>query len=936
MPSKGGGFRSIHALASPPRARSPRPRILAAVGAALLLLGLLPPLTASAAIGGNPLTTAGPDLRSVAVTDVGSAQTRFCFDQPVANFGGNFADFHLVGYDEVVTAAGTSLGADADPKCVLVNFGNSGSDISQYTVGTVDASALTNSSASNPNIEGAAALSNINLGTGGIGGRTTGPDLVTAAKDATIPNDVLYTFDEKLRTTVCDFTKFGYFTSATPTVKNQAAIACNISGASPTVARVSFASTTNAVRFFVETGAVTDRGGDANANTNPNPLSSTTTATSAADLTGVNRIDDTTVDYTFDVGPVAACDGTKFFVFEEDTTPYAGTTCSVRSTSASNSVVRVSGFGTGSFSPFETPSAAVDQDGLDIGNTEGALPLATSKEESGFTDAPDLESADFDTAFNRVTYNFDENLNTTTDANYFVVNNDDVKSAGGTFVSKSANKVTMAFTASQINTAVGAGVTPSAASDWPGNNNVQASVGRGPAPSAGTLQFSSANFSVGEGAGGCPGGGAQLTVTRTGGASGSATVNFTTSNGTATAGNDYTAVSSPPPLSWADGDAAPKTICVPIIQDNANEGAETFNVTLSGATGAALGAPASATVTINDDDQNTGNLSFSASTYSVSEANGSATISVVRSGGSNGQLTVDFSTSNGSASAGSDYTATNGTLVFGPGVTTQTFTVPINNDTGVEGDETINLTLSNVQGGGGLTFPTSAVLTIIDNDTNVPGVLSLSSGNYNTAESGSATITVTRSGGSNGTVTVHYSVTGNTATAGQDFIAVSETLTFGPGEVTKTFSIPILTDGADESDETATITLSAPTGGATLGSPSTATLTILDDDQGLTVLRSGVTINYRPRSNAFTGRVFFPNGATAEQAAACRANRTIVLTRRGGFITSATSNSAGTWRIGNFRNPFGSYRATVNKAVVTVPGGGTLECSRAKSRRLFL
>jgi hypothetical protein len=653
-------------------------------------------------------------------------------------------------------------------------------------------------------------------------------------------------------------------------------------------------------------------------------------------LTGVNRVDTTTVDYTFDLGPVAACDGTKFYVYSEDTTQFPGTTCDVRSTSASNTVVRVSGFMTANWSPFETPSAAADDGALDIGNSEGALPLGTSPEASGFTDAPDLETADFDTAFNRVTYNFDENVDTITAGNYFVVDNNDVKSPDSGMVSKSNNSVTMAFTPAQINTAVGAGVIAGAARDVRGNDNVQASVGRGPAPSAGTLQFSASSFAANESAGGCPGGGAQLTVTRIGGDDGAASVNYATSNGTATAGNDYTAVSSPPPLTWADGDSSAKTICVPILQDNANEGAETFTVTLSAASGAALGAPSVATVTINDDDQNTGNLSFSSSTYSISEASGTAVISVVRSGGSNGQLTVDFAATNGSASAGSDYQPTTGTLVFGPGVITQTFSIPIINDTAVEGDETVNLNLSNVQGGGGLTFPTTAVLTIVDNDTNVPGVLSLSSANYQTGEGDTATITVVRTGGSNGTVTVHYAATGSSATTAQDFVAVNETLTFGPGEVSKAFTVQTVEDSADEPNETINITLSAPTGGATLGSPSTATLTIVDDDEALTSLRNGITIRYGARANAFSGRVTFPGGATAEQAAACRAGRTVVLTRQGGFITSRQTGFNGRWRIGNFRHPVGTYRATLAAASVTLPGGGTLQCTGARSRRLFL
>ncbi|MFM8470686.1 MAG: Calx-beta domain-containing protein, partial [Limisphaerales bacterium] len=114
--------------------------------------------------------------------------------------------------------------------------------------------------------------------------------------------------------------------------------------------------------------------------------------------------------------------------------------------------------------------------------------------------------------------------------------------------------------------------------------------------SAGTLQFTSATASVAENAGTVT-----LSVTRAGGSDGAVAVGYTTANGTATAGSDYTATSGT--LSWASGDTASKTITVLILNDTAVESSETFNVTLSTPTGGAtLGTPASVTVTITDDD----------------------------------------------------------------------------------------------------------------------------------------------------------------------------------------------------------------------------------------------------------------------------------------------------------------------------------------------
>lgn len=111
----------------------------------------------------------------------------------------------------------------------------------------------------------------------------------------------------------------------------------------------------------------------------------------------------------------------------------------------------------------------------------------------------------------------------------------------------------------------------------------------------GTLQFTAAAASAGESAGSVT-----VTVSRINGSDGAASVNFATTGGTATSGGDFTPQSGT--LNWAAGDSAAKTINVPITADALIEGNETFTITLSGATGATLGAITTATVTIIDDD----------------------------------------------------------------------------------------------------------------------------------------------------------------------------------------------------------------------------------------------------------------------------------------------------------------------------------------------
>jgi Tol biopolymer transport system component len=95
---------------------------------------------------------------------------------------------------------------------------------------------------------------------------------------------------------------------------------------------------------------------------------------------------------------------------------------------------------------------------------------------------------------------------------------------------------------------------------------------------------------------------------------------------------------------------------------------------------------------------------------------------------------------------------------------------------------------------------------------------------------GVATVAVTRQGPFCSPASVQYATTDGTATAGVDYAAASGTLTFAAGEGSRTFDVPLLDDGVADPGETIQLTLSNPAGGPALGHPSTATLTILEDD----------------------------------------------------------------------------------------------------------
>jgi hypothetical protein len=338
-----------------------------------------------------------------------------------------------------------------------------------------------------------------------------------------------------------------------------------------------------------------------------------------------------------------------------------------------------------------------------------------------------------------------------------------------------------------------------------------------------SVQFSTDSYNVAEG-----GGNATVTVTLSKAAAGDVTVDYATGDISDTAGSPSDYANTSGTLDFTAGQTS-KTIDIPIVQDSSLEGDETFSVTLSSPSSAVLGSPNPATVTILDDDS-TGTLDFSAQRYDVNENAGHVTITVNRAGGSAGPASVDYATSDGTAHEPGDYSATHGTLSFADGQTQKRFDIPVNWDGRQEGDETISVTLSNFSSDDDPSATKVAVVHIADDGASGP--VQFSAPSYDVIENaGQATITVNRSGGSlGGPVTVDYATSDGTAHAGADYTAGSGTLTFGPGDASKTFAVPVANDNVHQGSRSLNLTLSNPGGGTSLGSQASATLNIGDDD----------------------------------------------------------------------------------------------------------
>jgi hypothetical protein len=177
----------------------------------------------------------------------------------------------------------------------------------------------------------------------------------------------------------------------------------------------------------------------------------------------------------------------------------------------------------------------------------------------------------------------------------------------------------------------------------------------------------------------------------------------------------------------------------------------------------------------------------------------SASFTITLSAVSSQDVSVAYATSNGTAASGSDYLAASGTLNFAPGETSKTITVNVHGDRLAEPNETFFVNLSN---------PTHAVIsdmqgigTILDNEPRISiGDVTKSEGKN--GQTTLFTFTVTLSATYDQAITMSYrTMNGTATTSNKDYVARNGTLTFAPGERTKTITIEVKGDNKREANE---------------------------------------------------------------------------------------------------------------------------------------
>ncbi|MDZ8260823.1 Calx-beta domain-containing protein [Nostoc sp. ChiQUE01b] len=317
------------------------------------------------------------------------------------------------------------------------------------------------------------------------------------------------------------------------------------------------------------------------------------------------------------------------------------------------------------------------------------------------------------------------------------------------------------------------------------------------------------------------------------------TVNYNTSDGTAQlADSDYNSAFGT--ITFNPGETS-KVISIGVIGDNQTETDETFSVNLLTATNAAIADSLAVATIINDDNQPTINISD----VSVTEGNigttTNANFTISLSNPSYQQITVNYHTSDSTTDAAdSDYNSALGTITFNPGETTKTLSIGVVGDNKFETDETFSV---NLLGATNAAIADSLGVATIINDDNQPTItisdVSVSEGNTGTTNN--ANFTISLSNPSYQPITVNYNTSDGTANAADsDYNSALGTITFNPGETSKTLGIGVIGDNKTETDETFSVNLLGATNAAIADSLGVAS--IIDDDNPTTVSISDVSI----------------------------------------------------------------------------------------------
>lgn len=403
-----------------------------------------------------------------------------------------------------------------------------------------------------------------------------------------------------------------------------------------------------------------------------------------------------------------------------------------------------------------------------------------------------------------------------------------------------------------------------------------------------------------------------------------------TIGGTATNGTDYATIASPLVI---PAGSTTGTITVNPTADATIESDETVTLTLNAGAGYTVGVPASATGTIlNDDLPSLVINDVTANEGNAGTTNFTFTVSLSAPAGPGG-VTFDIATANGSATGGIDYVAsalTNQTIPAGS--STYTFTVLVNGELLNEPSETFFVNVTNVINA--VVIDGQGVGTIV-NDDPLPS-LSINDVTVTEGNSGTTNVvfTVTLSAASGQSVGVNYATADGTATQPADYTNTSGSLTFTPGQTTRTITVPVIGETVPEANETFFVNLSGASNATISDNQGVGTIT--NDDVPVTI--SPATVPNGAVATAYSQTITASGGVAPYSFAVTAGALPAGLTLSPAGVLSGTPTAGGTFNFtvtatdsSPFPGPFAgtqAYTLTIAPATITLPAvvlpGGVL------------
>lgn len=343
---------------------------------------------------------------------------------------------------------------------------------------------------------------------------------------------------------------------------------------------------------------------------------------------------------------------------------------------------------------------------------------------------------------------------------------------------------------------------------------------------------------------------AKFYFARSGATTAALTVSYGLS-GTAAAGADFTA---PTGTVTIPAGSVGLVLNVDLLDDSLSEGAETLICTVTPAPGS-YGTRESAAMVFLTDNETAGLpvVNFASASSTAAESAGAIAIPVTLDAPAAGEVRVDYALESGLAFNGVDYTAAGGTVVFAAGQTAASIPLFLLDDIFREPQESLGIRL--VRAYGARTGSTAMhALTIADNDTAPPPVIGFTSAASSAGEAagqpGMALVFLSSPQAS--AVSVDWSVSGGTAGA-SDIGTASGSLTFQPGETVRSVPLALVDDVEIEAAETIVLTLSTPQSPAVLGTATTHTVTLTDnDDTTISLAVSGTLSEAGPSAAVVT------------------------------------------------------------------------------------